>query len=258
MLKGNGLLRAGFVRRLLQRKTGHRSWESLYHALSYRFRNEAFLHQALTHRSSLSNHSDHPVSNERLEFLGDAVLGMVVTDALFHHFPDASEGQLTKAKSLVVSREMLAKKARSIHLGRYLLLGKGEEHSGGRDRPSILSDAFEALIGAIYLDGGLLAVSRIIHNQLLNDMDRLLTHKFYRNYKSWLLEHVQGEGNVHPVYDVLQEQGPDHKKEFVICVRVNGNVLGTGKGTSKKKAEQEAAKQAIQNLGLYGDGKLQQ
>ena len=135
-------------------------------------------------------------------------------------------------------------------MGNYILLGGGEERAGGRDRKSILSDAYEALLGALYLDGGLEEARRFIRQHLLTDMDRFLTHKFQRNYKSWLLEHVQAEGISSPEYRVLKETGPDHRKEFTVEVLVNGKVLGRGSGYSKKRAEQEAALTAIQQLGL--------
>ena len=226
------------------------SLDSLYYTISYRFREESYLRQALTHRSFLYNKTGWRISNERLEFLGDAVLGMVVTDELYHRFPKRSEGELTKAKSCVVNREMLAREAKKMGLGDYLYLGSGEERSGGRNRKSILSDMYEALIGAIYLDGGLDEARRFISQHLLRDMDRILTGKFNHNYKSWLLEHVQGEGGSSPEYRVLEETGPDHKKEFTVEVRVAGKVLGMGRGYSKKKAEQDAAFQAIKHLGL--------
>jgi ribonuclease-3 len=227
--------------------------DSLYRKISYRFKDEILIRQALTHRSLLADDTETCESNERLEFLGDAVLGMIVTDELYNYFPDRSEGQLTKAKSRVVSRETLAKRAKKIGLGHFLLLGAGEEKSGGRDRHSILSDAYEALIGAMYLDGGMDEVRRFVCQQVLVDMDRLFEHKFHYNYKSWLLEYVQAKGSLSPEYAVLKESGPDHKKEFTVEVLVDGTVLGMGKGFSKKTAEQQAARKAIEQLGLKGE-----
>lgn len=226
------------------------SWNSLYRKISYRFRDETLLRKALTHRSFLDNKKGKFASNERLEFLGDAVLGMVVTDELYHRFPEGSEGELSKVKSRLVSREILAERARKIGLGDYILLGNGEEKSGGRNRKSILSDAYEAVVGAIYLDGGVDEVRRFIRQYIFRDVNHLLTSKFHQNYKSWLLEHFQEEGGERPEYRILEETGPDHKKEFTVEVRVSGRVLGKGKGDSKKRAEQEAARQAIERLGL--------
>jgi ribonuclease-3 len=256
MVKKNGMKR--FISSILQKRENTNQGESkkldsLYRTISYRFRDEALIKQALTHRSLISNDAPDRASNERLEFLGDAVLGMVVSEELYRRFPDWSEGELTKAKSYVVSREVLAKKAEEIGLGKYLILSSGEEKSGGRRRKSIISDAFEALLGAIYFDAGLEEVKRIICHYLLRDMNEILTHRFHYNYKSWLLEHVQAEGESFPEYRVLRETGPDHKKEFTIEVVVNGRVLGRGKGLSKKRAEQKAALEAIQYLGLHED-----
>lgn len=224
------------------------SLDSLYHTISYHFRDETYVRQALIHRSFQNNEGECRISNERLEFLGDAVLGLIVTDELYSRFPDWSEGELTKAKSYIVSRKILADKAKQIGLGQYLLLGSGEERSGGRNRHSILSDAYEALLGAIYLDGGLDKVRQFLSWQLLDDIDRLLDNKFHHNYKSWLLEHVQAEGKINPEYTVLKETGPDHEKEFTVEVHVNGQVVGRGKGYSKKSAEQQAALNAIRRM----------
>ena len=226
---------------------------SLYRSISYRFRDAALIQQALTHRSIISECAFDVVSNERLEYLGDAVLGLVVSDELYRRFPNWREGELTKAKSYVVSREILAKKAEELKLGKYLILSSGEERSGGRKRKSIISDALEALLGAVYLDGGLEKARRVICRLVLKDMDDILTHRFHFNYKSWLLEHVQAGGESFPEYRVLRETGPDHKKEFTVEVVVDGKVLGRGKGMSKKRAEQEAALKAVEYLGLLED-----
>ncbi len=226
-------------------------WDALYRAVSYRFRDETLLREAFTHRSALYNETGRVISNERLEFLGDAVLGMVVTDELYHRFPSWSEGQLSKAKSYLVSREVLAHQAKKIALGDYLFLGSGEEKSGGRGRRSILSDAYEALLGAMYLDGGVDKVRRFMCQHLLKEVDRIARSTFYENYKSWLLEYFQGEEGKRPEYRILEETGPDHKKEFTVEVCIDGRVLGKGRGSSKKSAEQEAARRAVERLGLH-------
>ncbi len=237
-----------FKRKQESRKRESISWDSLSHAIDYPFKNPELLKLAMTHRSSLE--TDRDESNERLEFLGDAVLGWVVTDVLYRRYPECDEGDLTRAKSLIVSRENLANQARNMDLGRYLILGLGEERSGGRIRRSILANAFEALLGAVYMDGGTEDVKRIIGEHLLNDVDRLLTSKFHHNYKSWLLEHVQGLYKKSPEYCLLQETGPDHRKEFTVEVMLNGKSLGKGGGTSKKKAEQAAARDALKKMGI--------
>jgi len=229
-------------------KGGSSQLSPLFRTISYRFRNMVLIRQALTHRSFFSGETEGGETNERLEFLGDAVLGLVVTDELYHRFPHKNEGELTKIKAYLVSREMLAKGAKEIDLGKYILLGHGEEISGGRHRKSILSNAYEALLGAIYLDGGLQKIRSFICKHILKDVDNLISGRFDHNYKSQLLEYIQGKGGESPEYIVVEEKGPDHEKEFTVEVRVNGKVLGKGKGYNKKSAEQQAAHEAMKNL----------
>ncbi|MFC1568820.1 ribonuclease III [bacterium] len=226
------------------------SLDSLCHEIRYQFNQLELLKRAMTHRSSLEQ-DDITESNERLEFLGDSVLGWVVTDVLFRLFPKCDEGDLTRAKSMIVSRETLARQAEKMKLGQYLILGIGEEKSGGRVRRSILANAYEALLGAIYLDGGIEDVKRIIKEHLLKDVEKLLDSKFHHNYKSWLLEHIQALYKCSPNYVVLKEVGPDHRKEFTVQVMLDDKSLGQGHGNSKKKAEQAAAKDALNNMGLF-------
>jgi len=218
--------------------------------ISHRFNDSSLLKQALTHRSFL-HREDHTIeSNERLEFLGDSVLGLIVTEALYRRLPTESEGSLTRMKSHIVSRERLTEEARRLGLGEYLILGAGEDQSGGRRRHSILSDSYEAVLGAIFLDGGLDAAKRFVSGGLLKDIGRSRDYRQQRNFKSWLLEHVQAQGGRAPAYRVVGETGPDHIKEFTVEVVVRSAVLGTGKGASKKKAEQEAARKALERLKL--------
>lgn len=252
----------GFIRKLclslFRRKDDVRrgesvSLDSLYRLISYRFQDATLVHQALTHRSFISGEFGRGNSNERLEFLGDAVLGLIVTEELYRKYSEKSEGELTKAKSVIVSREMLGIHAKRIGLGKYLFVGDAEEKTGGRDRLSILTDAYEALLGAIYLDGGLDEARRFVQEQAMKDIDTFFMGTTHSNYKSWLLEHVQAEGIASLEYRVLKERGPDHRKEFTVEVIVGGEVLGKGKGYRKKTAEQGAAFQAIQRLGLKGE-----
>lgn len=227
-------------------------WDSLYRTIGYRFKNRDLLEQAMTHRSSLL-YRGRWMSNERLEFLGDSVLGFIVTDELYHKFPEGNEGDLTKARSILVSREALAQQARNLDLGQYLILGKGEERSGGRTRRSILSNAYEALIGAMYLDGGVEMIRALIRRDLLKHLNRLVAHRFHHNYKSWLLEFMQARGEKTPFYRVLEETGPDHNKQFTVEVVAGNQMMGRGVGSSKKKAEKAAAREAIKQLGLLGN-----
>ena len=218
--------------------------------IDYRFRDPSTLVTALKHRSYVYALRGRGVeSNERLEYLGDAVLDLLVADFLFRKFKDKREGDLTQMKSLIVSRTILAKKARSIDLGRYVLLSPEEHDAGGAKQPSILCDAFEALIGVIYLDGGIEAGRNFVERFVLNDFEDLIQRDDYVNFKSKLLEHTQGTGCGHPKYMVHAEEGPDHRKVFSVEVSVNTEKVGRGRGRSKKEAQQMAAKDALQRLG---------
>jgi ribonuclease-3 len=252
MLKGFKIIKVfsflQFGRKKLIRESS--DWDSLYRTVAYSFKDETVLMNAMTHRSYLHDDMERWASNERLEFLGDAVLGMLVTETLFKKYPQGSEGELTKAKSFIVSRSMLAKRAQEINLGRFLYMGNGEDRSGGRQRKSILSDAFEALIGAIYIDGGLEAARRFVKKFVLQNVNQYFQSEYHQNFKSWLLEYAQARGDAVPKYKVLKETGPDHQKVFTIIVTINGKTMGKGKGFTKKSAEQNAAKHAIEKLGL--------
>lgn len=226
-----------------------RSVEELEARLGYCFKNKDLLSGALTHRSSLrETGKERSSSYERLEFLGDAVLGLSVSRYLFEHFPEKDEGELTKIKATLVSEANLSRKAKLIALGRFLHLSSEEEKSGGRSRHSILSDSYEAILGAIFLDGGLKEADRFIQSHLLKDIKETSEDKSFHNYKGELLELLQAEGEGIPRYEVLVEEGPDHKKVFTVGVYSRGKHLGTGKGSSKKEAEQNAAKMALEEL----------
>ena len=204
---------------------------------------------ALTHRSYL--HVGGPEareSNERLEFLGDSVLGLVVTEHLYQTNPHEHEGQLTKTKSLLVSKAILSRRALAMGLGRFVLMSHSEVESGGRQRLSILADAFEAVIGAIYLDQGYPAARAFIERWLLRDTRAILSDKRHTNYKSQLQEFVQSNFRTHPIYHIRSEMGPDHSKVFVVDVLVGRRTLGEGRGRNKKEAEQAAARDALEAL----------
>jgi ribonuclease-3 len=225
--------------------------EALENRINYHFTDQSLLFQAVKHRSFLTETGEERLqSNERLEMLGDSVLGLVVTDYLFNNFPDHEEGGLTNLKSLLVNRKILSQIARQAGLGKYIYLNEAEERSGGRERESILADAVEAIIGAIYLDGGLEAASDFIYENITARLNTLLSNSPLKNYKSILQEFCQSQSLSGPTYKIEYERGPDHQKTFYIAVWIDSRTMGRGSGHSKKNAEQKAAKEACLNLNL--------
>jgi ribonuclease III len=214
--------------------------------IGYKFRNSLLLAEALTHPSLGHEAQRYHFDYQRLEFLGDAVLQLVITEYLFCHFRTEAEGQLTKLRSRLVSREALRGHAAELDLGRYILMGRGEESSGGRGRTSTLADAFEALIGAIYLDGGLEAAKEFILRQTRTDLEQLTETPVDINPKGQLQELLQSISPRSPVYELVSQSGPEHEKTFVSQVVWEGIVLGQGGGRSKKQAETVAALEAMQ------------
>ena len=214
--------------------------------IGYKFRNSLLLAEALTHPSLSFERKTFHFDNQRLEFLGDAVLQLVVTHHLYRLFPTFSEGQLTKLRSRIVSREGLKKHALALDLGRYLMLGRGEEASQGRDRSSNLADAFESLIGALYLDSDLETVRRFVLRVAADDLSELAREPGEHNPKGELQEILQALSPESPGYEVVAENGPDHLKEFICRVIWEGRELGRGTGQSKKQAEINAAARALE------------
>ncbi|MCC3867241.1 ribonuclease III [Terrisporobacter mayombei] len=214
--------------------------------INYIFEDKSYILEALTH-SSYSNENKNYKFNERLEFLGDSVLSIVISDYLFKKEKNLPEGELTKLRANIVCEESLSEVAGQIHLGEYLLLGKGEEATGGRDRISILADALEAVIAAIYLDGGLEEASKFIFKFMEEIIENSVEGKIFRDYKTYLQEVLQSKGEQHIWYNLVEEKGPDHNKRFVMEVGINDEVLGVGEGKSKKDAEQVAAKSALKS-----------
>ena len=224
-------------------------FDDLQVRIGYRFRDRGLLEHALTHKSRAAEDASGGVAdNESLEFLGDAVLGLVVADALFHQYPDYDEGQKSKVKAAVVSTQSLARHAEQLRLGEHLILGRGEEKTGGRFKQALLADGYEALIAAIYLDGGLEAAETFLRRELKDALDEGSAQSFVRDHKSALQERLQALGRPLPEYRVSGEAGPDHRKTFSVEVVVNGEVLGTATGRAKKEAEQEAARLALTKL----------
>lgn len=216
-------------------------------AIGYRFKNISLLQNALAH-SSYANERWHNglMSNERLEFLGDSILGMTVAEHLYRNFPDRPEGELTRMRADMVCETSLAAVAQRIGLGQHLLLGHGEEQGGGRERISSLADAVESIIAACYLDGGFESAADFIRRFILCDVPVKQLHNM--DYKTALQELVQKKKNQVLTYKLVGESGPDHDKEFVVEVALNGQIIGKGIGRSKKKAEQAAAQVALEAL----------
>ena len=215
--------------------------------LGYQFQNPKLLDHALTHSSYANEHHLGSISsNERLEFLGDSVLGMIVADHLYRTFPDLPEGDLTRIRANLVCEGSLVLVAKEWHLGRYLKLGKGENACGGRSRPSILADAVEAVLAAVFLDGGLAHDRDIIQRFLLDRMEQV--NRASRDHKTYLQELVQRKSGQVLSYELIGESGPDHNKTFQMQVLLNGQPIGQGTGHSKKEAEQAAANAAIERL----------
>lgn len=224
--------------------------QELEKKLNYTFRNPGLLSEALSHSSYANEHRSGGLrSNERLEFLGDSVLGFVTAEFLFLHHPDLPEGDLTRIRAALVCEQSLYEVARKLELGRYLKLGRGEEAGGGRERTSILADATEAVFAAVYLDGGMSAASALIHRCLLDAEEEEAVEERRRDYKTALQELVQRQADQVLTYRMIGEEGPDHDKTFQTEVLLNGTRAGTGCGHSKKEAEQSAARAALEILG---------
>ncbi len=215
--------------------------------IGYRFKDKKILTEALSHSSFANEARRH--SNERLEFLGDSVLQIVIADHLFRYFKHLPEGDLTKIRASLVCEKALFEFAQQIDLGSYILLGKGEENTGGRNRPSIVSDAFEAVIAAIYLDGGIAEARNFILGFIPKELDRNSV-KNLQDYKTVLQEIIQQNPEERVEYVLRSETGPDHDRVFSVDVVLNGSVIGSGEGHSKKQAEQQAAKEALTLMGL--------
>ena len=230
------MLIGGFMRKIRE----------LEEKIGYCFQDQELLKHALRHSSYVNEkHMKKHECNERLEFLGDAVLEVVSSEFLFFEHQTMPEGELTKKRASMVCEPALAFCARDIDLGEYLLLGKGEEATGGRKRDSVTSDAMEALIGAIYLDGGFASAKEFIHRFILNDLEN---KKLFFDSKTILQEIVQGSSDEHVSYELIREEGPDHNKTFCTAVRIGGRTYGEGEGRTKRASEQQAAYQAILRL----------
>jgi ribonuclease-3 len=226
--------------------------QELAASLGITFKDPAKLEQSLYHRSYLNEAPEDVESNERLEFLGDAVLGLIVSERLFKDYPDLSEGKLSQIRAILVRWDALANAAERINLGHYLVLGKGEEMSGGRKRPSNLAGALEALIGAAYLDGGLRVAQKLVLKLLKPDLDEIAAQGFSADSKSELQHLSQTRWRHIPQYTLISSEGPDHAKLFTVEVAVGDQIMGRGQGRNKKQAELNAARQALETLAATG------
>lgn len=259
LLKVNEFIRSALGRRrpayaayaadaAFAREAGTQNIDKIQGVIGYRFRRPGLLRLSLTHKSAVSPDDGQGLfSNERLEFLGDAVLNCLITEHLFVAYPGQNEGQLSKIKSLVVSRKILGEIARSFGLGSFIVFGVSEERTGGRDRMSILSNAFEAVLGAVFLDGGYEAAEGFLHRFLFGRINEIIGDERNVNYKSLILEMAQRDGLGMPHYVTVSASGPEHAKVFTVRVEVGGVALGEGSGTNKKVAQQAAAQNALMN-----------
>lgn len=224
------------------------NWDELQESVGFTFKDITLLQTAFTHSSYVNEHrKEHLKDNERLEFLGDAVLELTVSDYLFKKYPDMAEGQMTKMRAAIVCEPSLVEFADSVHFSKYVRLGKGEEKAGGRNRPALLADVFEAFIGALYLDNGLAKVIQFLERIVFPKIDTGIFMETV-DYKTQLQEIVQRDRDVLIQYDILGESGPAHSRAFEAQVVVNGQVLGKGTGRTKKQAEQNAAEFAVRQM----------
>ncbi len=217
--------------------------------LGYEFRNKELLKRALSHTSYCNEVKNGVQSNERLEFLGDSVLSVIVAEYIFEQYKDLPEGELTKLRASLVCEKSLSVFAKELDLGRFLLLGRGEQQNGGASRPSILADAFEAVLAAMYLDGGMEVAIKHVHRFIIPEIKNQSVKEAFHDYKTQLQEIIQRNREEELLYVLVGEEGPDHEKKFTVEVRLNSNVIGKGTAGSKKQAEQYAARQALELMG---------
>jgi len=231
-----------------------RQLTALQNKIKVKFKDKSLLDNSLVHRSFVNESGNGKINdNERLEYLGDSVLGLIINEYIYNRFYDYPEGDLAKIKSAVVSESTLAKIAREINLGSFLIMGKGEELSGGRDRTSILANSFEAVIGAVYLDSGLKTCRKFVLSFLKKEIERIDSMSYLRDPKTTLQEYVQKKYKERPVYEVIEENGPDHRKEFIVRLLINGKEAAKGSGSSKRKAEMYAAEIVLKRINKIGD-----
>jgi len=220
--------------------------------IGLKFKDKNLLKNAFIHRSYLNEHLEENLpNNERLEFLGDSVLGFIISNYLYTNYPTSPEGDLTNYRASIVNARVLSAVAHDLGLGSFLLLSRGEEATGGRARQYILANTYEALLGSIYLDGGLEVASKFVHKTLVPQLTEIIEKKLYRDYKSQLQEIAQAKFNVTPAYKIISQKGPDHSKIFETGVILNEKIVAKGSGASKQASEQEAAKFALEKFDKF-------
>ncbi|HEY5601232.1 MAG TPA: ribonuclease III [Patescibacteria group bacterium] len=227
------------------------NFQELEKVIKIKFKNEDILKNALIHRSYLNEHQDENlVSNERMEFLGDAILSFITSEFFYKKFPNSNEGELTTIRSKAVRTQALAQASKKLKLGQYLFLSKGESDSGGRNNPTLLANTFEALIGAIYLDLGIEMAKKFVNETLIQNYDSIIGDERFFDYKSLFQKVVQERKRTSPKYAIIDQSGPDHAKTFKIGATVESKIIGVGVGKSKQEAEQKAAKDALNKFDL--------
>lgn len=225
------------------------NYKDLENKIGVNFKNQEYLITALTHRSYLNENRDNSSeNNERLEFLGDAVLELITSVYLFETYPERPEGELTSFRSAIVRTESLAEASRGLGVGEYLRMSRGEAESGGADKDYLLANTYESILGAIYMDQGYEECKKFVHKTLVPKVENIVENRLDIDSKTKIQEMIQSEYKVTPTYDVIDEEGPDHDKTFTVAVKIEDETIGTGKGSSKQKAEEDAASDGIKFL----------
>lgn len=236
-----------------QKKMNNNNYEKLEKNLGIKFNNYNLINTALTHRSYLNEHREASLqNNERLEFLGDAVLEFIISSHLFIAYPEKPEGELTNIRAAVVRTESLAQESRNLGLGEFLKMSKGEEDSGGKDKDYLLANTFEAVLGAIYEDQGIQVCEDYIARTLLLKVENIVKNNLFIDPKTQAQEVIQAQFKVTPIYEVVKEEGPDHDKKFTVELKINNKRIAQGTGSSKQKAEEDAAKATLEKLNNQG------
>lgn len=243
----------GYSEQYMKKQRKMNNYEEIEKKLGIVFKDKTLLDVALTHRSYLNEHKEASLqNNERIEFLGDAVLELIISSYLFKSYPNKPEGELTNIRAAVVRTESLAEESRNLGIGEYLRMSKGEKESGGRDKDYLLANTFEAVLGAIYQDQGIDVCKDYLERTLLKKVDRIVENNLFIDPKTQAQEIIQAQFKVTPIYEVIKQEGPDHDKKFTVALKINNKEIAVGTGSSKQKAEEEAAKATVELLNKQG------